>query len=463
MYSTNIFLKVLIYFICSLIFINSCTKTPAEPEQQIECPEGYHTCMSNGDTLTCCPDELPATVTQTHVNWPGLADTPWPMFMYDPQHTGRSPYDGPSLGEVEWEQDLGREIFSNPVIDQLGNIIVNTRHDVGGNQKLVSVNQNGVINWEIQFGGHFDSTPLISYEGDIYCCFSDQVLTTGYLAKINTIGDWVWTYKLGKLSKTDRTTYSPNISIDGKTIYIAGFDSSLFAISTNGNLNWKMSLPQETINGELTISPNGETLYLFTNMNRIVAADTSGQINWTMQLGEPSQFMSGDNTYNRSTLCAPTVDSDGNIYIYSNIGMHAISPEGYIRWEYPFGLYGVGFNNGITIGPYGGIFMTKNGYSAVYNYDGSLRWEKIYWNQNRLIIDKQGNSYFGVFSSREYTPDQSIINFISFKPDGSIRYMTRLGPNSYTPDIDSPLCIGLNNFGYIGSDGGPSHPIFKIK
>ena len=108
--------------------------------------------------------------------------------------------------------------------------------------------------------------------------------------------------------------------------------------------------------------------------------------------------------------------------------MHSISPEGFIRWEYSQINFYLDYNTGITIGPFGGIFITSAPTVAAFNYDGTLRWNKTYWNQNRLILDRRGNSYLGIFDSREFTADQSIINFLSFEPSGSIRYMTRLGP-----------------------------------
>jgi len=56
------------------------------------------------------------------VPWPGLANSPWPMFLHDPQHTGRSPYRGPQEGKVEWLFDAGIWVYSSPVIDLDGSI-----------------------------------------------------------------------------------------------------------------------------------------------------------------------------------------------------------------------------------------------------------------------------------------------------------------------------------------------------
>lgn len=464
MFKKNNFLFLFILILVLLPFGCLEKTTESDPDPTIECPEGYHPCDSEADTLTCCPDEVPATMTQTHAPWPGLADTPWPMFMHDPQHTGRSQYEGPLTGEIEWSLDPNSEIFSNPVIDPFGNYIISARHDLGGNQKLLSITPDGNINWEVNFGGHLDSSPLISVDNHIYVCYSEQNASKHiYLVKTDMTGNILWNYDLGYINTIRSGKFSPNISIDGYTIYISGADSSLYAINSNGTLNWKLKSPPHVYNGELTVSPNGETIYLGTNINNLVAVDTSGTVKWSIPFGSPNKTFKNGEQFFDTSISAPCLDTDGNIYFFSKTGVHSLSPEGYIRWESSMENFSLGYNNGVTIGPLGEIYIASTPKIAVFNYDGSLRWDKSYWNQNRLIIDQQGNSFFGIFASRDYTPDQSIINFLSFNSDGYIRFMTMLGSNSGIVDIDSPGSINSDNTLIVGSDGGLPNEIFKIK
>ena len=53
-----------------------------------------------------------------------LADTPWPMFRYDPQHTGRSPYTGPEVPVEKWGFPTGESVSSSPDIGTDGTIYV---------------------------------------------------------------------------------------------------------------------------------------------------------------------------------------------------------------------------------------------------------------------------------------------------------------------------------------------------
>ena len=73
-----------IFFLLTFILLSlSSCETTEPPDQNLTRPPGY----------------------QEDIPWPSLADSPWPMNHHDPQSTGRSPYDGPALGQIEWQID----------------------------------------------------------------------------------------------------------------------------------------------------------------------------------------------------------------------------------------------------------------------------------------------------------------------------------------------------------------------
>ena len=59
---------------------------------------------------------------QINIEWPTLADSPWPMVKHDPQFTGRSPYKGPQTPTIVWTADMPDGIFSGPIIGESGNL-----------------------------------------------------------------------------------------------------------------------------------------------------------------------------------------------------------------------------------------------------------------------------------------------------------------------------------------------------
>ena len=52
------------------------------------------------------------------------ADTPWPMFRHDLQHTGRSAYAGPETPGLKWSVTTGHFVISSPAIGADGTIYV---------------------------------------------------------------------------------------------------------------------------------------------------------------------------------------------------------------------------------------------------------------------------------------------------------------------------------------------------
>lgn len=449
--SYKLFKILLLVIISSIVFVG-CTKKTTEPNPTIDCPEGYHPCDSEADTLTCCPNEIPTTMAQSHTPWPGLADTPWPMFMHDPQHSGRSEYSGPDLGEVEWAIPIsrlgGNQIYTNPVIDPDGNIILSTRNISGGHGKLFSISPDSVINWYVDFGGDMDSSPLISADNHIYICHSNQNgWSKIYLVKLDLMGNIIWKQEFDLIhSNKIGDVFSPNISKDGNTVYICGFDSTLTAVSSNGNIDWRFPANSPT-KGAPSISPDGQSIYFISTENELFSINPSGIKNWSIKFGM---------TYNKGHSCYPAIDSNGNLYLYLDGVMRSISPDGFIRWEDTSTFLWQDYHNGCSIGPDGGIYVTADRYICVYNYDGTLRWSKSnYRNQTKFTIDKEGNSYIGL---RNFTTGDEI-NLYSYTPSGQERYTSVEG--KFT--IASQGCISSDNFLYIGSDAYITAAFFKIR
>ena len=53
---------------------------------------------------------------QHHIQWPSLADSPWPVLRGDMQATGRSLYVGPRTNHVSWIKDMPLGVLYGPVI-----------------------------------------------------------------------------------------------------------------------------------------------------------------------------------------------------------------------------------------------------------------------------------------------------------------------------------------------------------
>ena len=91
-----------------------------------------------GATLAIALLLLGATVIAIPDNG-GLADSPWPMFLHDPQHTGCSPYNSPSTPALMWSYATGGGV-STPSIDPDGTVYI-------ASKGLYALTPDGILKW----------------------------------------------------------------------------------------------------------------------------------------------------------------------------------------------------------------------------------------------------------------------------------------------------------------------------
>jgi len=151
-----------------------------------------------------------------------LANTPWPMFHHDLQHTGQSPYLGAQTSHVKWFYTTGSGIDSSPAIGSDGIIYVGSYDN-----KLYAINPDGTQKWSYPIGTWIFPSPAIDSDGTIYVGSGDTNLYA-----INPDGTLKWSYPTG-----DWLFSSPAIGSDG-TIYVGSYDNKLYAINPDGTQKW---------------------------------------------------------------------------------------------------------------------------------------------------------------------------------------------------------------------------------
>jgi len=166
---------------------------------------------ASADTIYV-PEEGNQTIQQAEAQ---LADTPWPIFHHDLQHTGRSPYLGAQTGPTKWYYPTGGAVRSSPAIGSDGTIYVGSCDN-----KLYAIWQvHGTKKWSYTAGSSISSSPAIGSDGTIYVGSCDNKLYA-----INPNGSLKWSYTTGSDVRS-----SPAIGSDG-TIYVGSDDGHLYAI-----------------------------------------------------------------------------------------------------------------------------------------------------------------------------------------------------------------------------------------
>ncbi|MGC8832984.1 MAG: PQQ-binding-like beta-propeller repeat protein [Armatimonadota bacterium] len=281
---------------------------------------------------------------------------PWPMFLHDPQHTGRSSVPGPADPVAKWKIPLSTSL-SSPAVAGDGTMFIGTRDkslaavrpsgelvwtlsDTEGKKgwvrsspavaevrtsqgevesvvyavcqpsSLVAVSKAGKLLWEAHLaadGGGYPS-PVVRPDGTI--CAADG----SELAAFTPDGTELWRVKLG-----GATVSSPASAQDG-TVYIGCDDGALYAVSPDGELLWRF-WTQAGIRSSPTVGADG-TVYFGSADGFAYAVAPNGKELWRF-------FVGGE------IAAAPAVGADGSVYFASTSGnLYALSPFGEKLWQF---------------------------------------------------------------------------------------------------------------------------------
>ena len=373
---------------------------------------------------------------QTSVPWPGLANSPWPMYSHDPQHTSRSSFRGPQQGVVVWLFNAGNSVYSSPAIGEGGSIYF-------GDMSFYahSISSSGTPVWAF-LGGGSDASPLIGSDGSIYFYGNGNPLSHG-LFSYDESGHLNWQFTFNKFEGLS----SPSISIDGGTIYCLA--DSVFALQRNGQLRWKTALPDSDLaHYALAVSPDGSTLFV-PGYKGIYALDTSGAARWKYSLPV--------------TPSDPAIDNQGNVYFAMGSDLYSLSASGGTRWIHA-GLDLTGGDTGPAIGGDGTIYITGAALYAIDN-NGALKWAynlpPMTYSQCIPAIDLNGTVFFGRNTARTVADS---INFLAINPDGTLKFQMCLrSPDGTVPDIDSHPSISSDGSIYVGSDRPHGYHVYRIE
>lgn len=312
--------------------------------------------------LTCWCWLLSPTVTQAEETGmqvqPAVTDTQfasaWPMYMHDPQHSGRSEYRGPATAvKVKWEADQNGLIITSLVIGADRHIYATTSY--GGLFVLDAVDGENKKHYNAIVQG----TPIILNNGNVVATDGRRAV---FALRSSDISDWKYTFDDTRNLKT-----LPAMGT-GKTLYIHAPDRKLCAINTDtGNKKW-----ESAVYGDFTpvVGPNGT---IYTLSRAMYIGDTSclyavdpdtGNLKWQLTLSN-----------NDIDKCSLAVSDDNTIYICIDSPegqIYAVTPDGKLKWK-------ASLNNNLTapaIDRDGLLYVgSEEGVLYALNVDGSTKWE----------------------------------------------------------------------------------------
>ena len=388
-------------------------------------------------------------------------DPPWPMFGYDLQRTGRSPYTGPENPTLKWSFKTGGAVSSSAAIGADGTIYVGS-----SDNKVYAINPDGSEKWSFATGNTVTSSPAIGTDGTIYVGSGDKLFYA-----INPDGTQRWSFEtLGSIGA------SPAIGTDG-TIYITVYnpDRAIYAINPDGTQKWFL-IRQSIGSASPTIGSDG-TIY--------VGSDTLKQQSGTwMDLGQLYALNPEDKstvwTFNTEggIIASPAVGSDGTIYFGTRASwVYAVNPDGSQKWKFDTAeaartvdakqqtgirdfntgkdtyketerrSYGEKIWSSPGIATDGTIYVgSDNGLLYALNPDGTEKW--MFTTDKPIssspLIDANGTIYVGSHDG----------NLYALNPDGTEKWI-------FTTDasISSSVLIDAKGTIYVGSQDGELYAI----
>jgi outer membrane protein assembly factor BamB len=304
----------------------------------------------------------------------GLADSPWPMFQGNLNHTGQSFYNtSTNPGKMRWSFNTGGYVFSSPAIGLDGSIYIGSTDN-----NLYAVNPDGTEKWNYSTGDLIHSSPAINTEGTIFVGSKD-----GKLYAINPNGTEKWNFQTNSIIDS-----SPAIGPDG-TIYVGSNDHKLYAINADGSKKWAFQAGNKIDDSSPAISSNG-TIYIGSLDFNLYAIKSDGTKKWSYKTGS-------------YIFSSPVIGHDGTIYIGSEDNkLHAINPDGTKKWSFTAGnnIYSspaIGLDGTIYVG-------STDFYLYAINPNGTKKWDFLtgFVVESSPSIGSDGTIYIGSKDNKLY-------------------------------------------------------------
>ncbi len=303
--------------------------------------------------------------------------------------------------------------------------------------------------------------------GFLFC--GDNNGSAGYLAKINSDGDSLWTKRIFPID-TDKTVRTNTVyQINSNSFIIGGGGSKnlapntsygcLWNIDSNGNVLWYRKTSNLIVN--ILDLRNGQLIC--TDYNKLTRIDTLGNVIWSVSFGQYINHSNVLKTLN-NTYCFLYHDSLQQIHL-KEVSENGIVlrdnslPFLNIRTVYGFFIQD-SMENFIVATDEGAVTLRK------FNYNLDLIWKKVYSMQFDLYALLQATNKDYVIVGESHETGDAEVCFIRVNENGDYKAFRIFGPlNKFDGPRDA--CAdsdgGVVIFGYFedGPFGGYDYLLVK--
>ncbi|MDR3665999.1 MAG: PQQ-binding-like beta-propeller repeat protein [Ignavibacteriaceae bacterium] len=382
---------------------------------------------------------------QVKIDWPSLANSPWPVLRGDMQGTGRSDFIGPRSLHIAWKKDMPYGIFRGPVIGYSDNLYMGDDLFVQTDSvnHFYAVDKNGNDLWTFDTPGFYpnDGGPILNRDSSVYFFSPNKNMYA-----LDKNGKLKWKLNIW-------ADFWPQYPIDKSGFIYVPIKDTICVVSSEGNIKKKIFLPN--ISPALSFSIGGDTIFATTGgvvskTGSLAAMDLNGNILWTRSFPHHNSGV-------------PLVDNQNKIYVFGadssyNYYLYCIKPNGTMDWQYPVEAIEDGsspsmdINGNIVFFCPISIGQAYKGQIVSLDHNGNKKWSTTLegdWFHNfvsiGLVCDAEGKIYGG-----GSTPGG---NFYCLDSNGVVLWTYTSGIFEYDscPAIgsDGTLYIGYHNDGSV--------------
>lgn len=336
----------------------------------------------------------------------------WWMFMRDPQHSGHSPFAGPSSPLRTWRVQSSSPIRSSAGFDAAGTMYV------GGDDFLLrAIYADGSSKWMYNSGSSWiRNAPAIAEDGSVFFGSS-----SANIYRLAVDGTKVW-----NVSVNAPILRSNAVLDESGSLYIGSTDNSLYCLGPDGSLRWRKQT-NGPIDGSPALSPDGKTVYVASRDQIVYAFGNDGALKWSYPT---------DAAFSGSPSVGPT----SHVYIGNEAGwLYAFRPDGTPAWirdlHSPIITTPAATRDGYI------HVMTSEGKLYRFDNEGTMMWVvpvALAGGEGSPVVDINSVTYVG-------TPDGQLT---AVSAAGAIRWKyTAGGPVHSTPSIgpDGSIAFGSDD------------------
>jgi hypothetical protein len=332
----------------------------------------------------------------------------WSMFMRDAQHSGHSPFAGPSIPVLKWKLKTASPIRSSVAFDAAGNA-----HVGGDDFNLRAIYPDGTLRWVYNTGlARIRNTPALHTDGS--AAFGSS---SANIYRVDATGVKLWNVSV------NAPVLRSNAAVDSDgNIFIGSTDFALSCIRPDGTLRWRF-LTNGSVDGSPALSRDGSAVYIGSQDQILYAVGSEGRVLWTFPTSAP---FSG----------SPSVGPNGEILIGNEAGrLYSLRPDGSLAWQ-------ADLRSPIVTTP----AVTRDAYIHVVTSEGKLfklnSEGTVVWNvsiaqsggEGSPVVDVNGAVYIGTPDRRltavsssgkilwRFEAEQAIHSTPAVGPDGSIAF-----------------------------------------